>query len=294
MRRSRAICSAGWTAGLLLCAGCAFAPGGRSALSSGNNRLLDATKEVVQPLPAAVPRELDKRVLPPYIVEPGDVLVVHPADLESPVRLPGDQPVLPDGTINLGRYGQLVVAGKTLEEIEAVVRATVEAQTKDAGFIVVRVVSRPSKVFYVLGEVNAPGAYPLAGRETVLDGIVMAGGLNERASRRNIILTRPTPPESCRVVLPVRLRDIVQLGDTTTNYQLAPGDRIFVPGKTCWEDCLGKPDCWSCLGPHRPCPPPDGGIADAPAPPGTMPHYTSPTTSGPAPAEQLGPPRQAK
>jgi protein involved in polysaccharide export with SLBB domain len=282
---------AGWAAGLLLCAGCASVPGGRPATSSGNNRLLDATKEVVQPAPVSVPRELNKQVLPPYIVEPGDVLVVHPADLDSTVRLPSDQPVLPDGTINLGRYGQLLVAGRTVEEIEAVVRATVETQTKDAGFIVVRVVSRPSKVFYVLGEVNAPGAYPLTGRETVLDGIVLAGGLNERASRRNIILTRPTPPDSCRVVLPVRLREIVQLGDTTTNYQLAPGDRIFVPGRTCWEDCLGKPDCWSCMGPHRPCPAPDGVPADAPVPPGTTPHYNSATIGTTVPAEPPAPPR---
>jgi polysaccharide export outer membrane protein len=289
MRASRAIRGSGWAVGLLLCAGCAFLPGGRPAFSSGNNRLLETTKDVVQPAALPVPRELDKCVLPPYVVEPGDVLVVHPADLDSPVRLPGDQPVLLDGTINLGRYGQVCVAGKTLEEIETLVRATVEAQTKDAGFIVVRVVSRTSKVFYVLGEVNAPGAYPLSGRETVLDGIIMAGGLNDRGSRRNIILTRPTPPDSCRVVLPVRLRDIVQLGDTTTNYQLVPGDRIFVPGRSCWEDCFGKPDCWSCLGPQRACPPPDGGNPAEP-PPGTIPHYGPPR---PLP-EQPGTPRRAE
>jgi polysaccharide biosynthesis/export protein len=289
MRASRAMHGGGWAAGLLLCAGCGLLPGGRPVSSSGNNRLLDATKHVVQPAAVSVPRELDKQILPPYVVEPGDVLVVHPADLDSPVRLPGDQPVLPDGTINLGRYGHVVVAGKTLDEIEVLVRATVEAQTKDAGFIVVRVVSRPSKVFYVLGEVNAPGAYPLTGRETVLDGIILGGGLNDRASRRNIILSRPTPPESCRVVLPVRLRDIVQLGDTTTNYQLAPGDRIFVPGRTCWEDCLGKPDCWSCLGGHQPCPPPDGGGLEQP-PPGTAAHYGPPR---PLP-EQLSSPRRAE
>jgi protein involved in polysaccharide export with SLBB domain len=257
-------------------AGCSLVPGGRSLFSPpSNNRLQDATRDVVQPEAVAVPRELDKQILPPYVVEPGDVLVVHPADLDSPVRLPGDQPVLPDGTINLGRYGQLVVAGKTIEEIETLVRATVEAQTKEAGFIIVRVVSRPSKVFYVLGEVNAPGAYPLAGRETVLDGILAAGGLNDRASRRSIILTRPTPPRSCRIVLPVRLRDIVQLGDTTTNYQLAPGDRIFVPCKQCWEDCFGKPDCWSCQEPHEPCPPPGNeGCDQSNMPPaGSTPRY---------------------
>ncbi|MBY0526475.1 MAG: polysaccharide export protein [Gemmataceae bacterium] len=252
---------------LLVCvAGCAVGAGGRSMFSSGGNKLLPTVKEVAQPHPVPLPRELDKQALAPYIVEPGDVLVIHPADLDSPVRLPGDQPILPDGTINLGRYGHLSVVGKTVEEIEMMVRAAVEIQTKDVGFITVRLVSRASKVYYVLGEVNAPGAFPLTGRETVLDGIIAAGGLNDRASRRNIIMTRPTAPDSCRVVLPICLREIVQLGDTTTNYQLAPGDRIFVPTRSCWEDFSlnGKQDSWSCGKLQIPCP--------VPAPPCEAPH----------------------
>src|SRR5262249_42605599 len=158
------------------------------------------------------------------VVEPGDVLLVQPADLDSPVRLPADQPVLPDGTINLGRYGRVVVAGKTVDEIEPTVRDLVKGQEKnrDIGSITVRIVTRQSKGFYVLGEVNAPGSYQLQGRETVLDGILTAGNLTDRASRRNIILVRPTPPDSCRVVLPICWNEIVQNGDTTTNYQLAP------------------------------------------------------------------------
>src|SRR6516165_6438316 len=84
------------------------------------------------PDPLSLPRELDKRVAAPYIVEPGDVLLAQPANLDSPVRLPGDQTVLPDGTIELGRYGPIVVAGKTIAQIEADVRARIEATTKDA------------------------------------------------------------------------------------------------------------------------------------------------------------------
>jgi protein involved in polysaccharide export with SLBB domain len=219
-------------------AGCSPFPGSRVSLVPEGNRL-EKTAESLRnsvPQPLSVPRELDKHPLPPYTVEPGDVLVVQPADIDSPVHFPGDQPVLPDGSIHLGRYGQLVVAGMTIEHLEAAVHALVRTQVKDAGPINVRVVNRPSKVYYVLGDVNAPGAFPLNGRETVLDGLVAAGGLCERASRRNIILSRPTRPGDCRVVLPVNYQSIVQLGDTTTNYQLAPGDRIFVPTRNCWED----------------------------------------------------------
>src|SRR5207244_3575929 len=115
------------------------------------------------------------------------VLLVQSTDLDSPVRLPGDQPVLPDGTINLGKYGQLVVFGKTVPEIEAMVKSVVTTQTPNAGFISVRLVSRQSKVYYVLGEVNSPGFFQLSGHETVLDAILAAGGLTDKASRNNII-----------------------------------------------------------------------------------------------------------
>ena len=54
----------------------------------------------------------------------------------------------------------------------------------------------------------------------------------QRANRHCILFSRPTPPESCRDVLPVCYKQIVQLGDTTTNYQMRPGDRIFVPSLT--------------------------------------------------------------
>jgi protein involved in polysaccharide export with SLBB domain len=222
--------------------------------------MIDSAKAIRDAFPVAqpLPRELDKKPLPPYVVEPGDVLLVQPANLDSPVRLPGDQAVMPDGTISLGRYGPLLVAGKTVEEIEGAVRNLIAAQVgdkeKDVGPITVRVVTRVSKVYYVLGEVNAPGAFTLNGRETVLDGIIAAGGLTDRASRRNIILARPSPPHACRTVLPICYREIVQVGDTSTNYQLAPGDRIFVATRTLWEELNhDKPECPPCGGPQVPC-----------------------------------------
>jgi polysaccharide biosynthesis/export protein len=240
----------------LLLTGCSLTPGKGLTLFPEGNRLLDSVNEMRQaaPEPLPLPRELDKRLLPAYVVEPGDVLLVQPADFESPIRFPADQPVLQDGTINLGRYGHVVVAGKTVEEIAVLVRAAVEAQTKEAGPITVRLINRVSKVFYVLGQVNAPGSFPLQGRETVLDAIIAAGGLTDRASRRNIILSRPTAPDSCRIVIPICYREIVQLGDTSTNYQIAPGDRIVVPSRTFWEElCRKKPECPPCGRPQVPC-----------------------------------------
>src|SRR5205823_4251466 len=76
----------------------------------------------------------------------------------------------------------------------------------------------------------------------------------DRASRRNIILSRPTAPDGCRIVIPICYREIVQLGDTSTNYQLAPGDRIFVPTRSLLEElCPKKYECPPCDGPQVPC-----------------------------------------
>src|SRR5437773_952706 len=108
------------------------------------------------PMPPPVPRELDKTVLAAYIVEPGDVLLVQPIDLNSPARLPPDQTVLPDGKIDLGLYGRVQVAGKSVEAIEAGVQAIVQAKTPDAGPINVRLVGRNSQVHYGLGQGDAP------------------------------------------------------------------------------------------------------------------------------------------
>jgi protein involved in polysaccharide export with SLBB domain len=109
-----------------LLTGCIAAPG--MTLFPEGHHLLFSTRKLRQQAPWPIPRELDKQPLPPYTVEPGDVLLIQPADLDSPVRIPGDQPVLPDGSINLGRFGHLVVAGRTIPEIEIMVREAVASQ----------------------------------------------------------------------------------------------------------------------------------------------------------------------
>jgi protein involved in polysaccharide export with SLBB domain len=233
--------------------------GGCTSGSSGGlfphtYKLLPRAKEITASARrfAPIPRELEKQAIQPYYVQPGDVLLIEVTDLEANLQLPADQTVMPDGTIDLGQYGRITVAGLTIEQIEALVLDAVKAVVKksDVKPINVRLNVAESGVYYVLGEVNSPGSYPLIGRETVLDGLMAAGGISDRASECKIILSRPTSPPSCRVVLPVCYDRIVQLGDSTTNYQLQPGDRIYVASRTLCEslmfwrsDCANCPDC---------------------------------------------------
>ncbi|TWU43940.1 SLBB domain protein [Novipirellula aureliae] len=237
---------------LLLLPVCGCSTLGLSLFPSGSF-LTDQAEEVLacSPSSADLPRELHRTVLPVHYLEPGDELLIEPADFDSAIRLPADQRVMADGSLDLGRFGRAVVAGLTVEDAEKLVEQTIENQievseqgndAKQDGVpkkIVINIrLLEPVHRFYVLGAVNSPGSYPLTGYETVLDGILAAGGLTSDASMCKMLLARPTTPCSCRVTLPICYREITQLGDTTTNYQLQPGDRIFVSTRSCLEELM--------------------------------------------------------
>ncbi|EMI19143.1 polysaccharide export protein, partial [Rhodopirellula maiorica SM1] len=235
-------------------AGCRTAASMGLPVSAGSHTLMSDAAEIRESVghQGNVATELSKLTLPPHRVEAGDVLVIEPNDFDSPVRLSSDQTVQQDGTIELGSYGRMQVAGMTAEEIQRQVQGVVahhetqKRQTRialashrgdsdeesldpiDYG-VTVRLVNKESGLFYVMGEVNAPGSYPLVGHETVLDAIIAAGGLSDRSNDHKIILTRPQLPGQPRLILPICYQQILQLGDVATNYQLMPGDRIYVP-----------------------------------------------------------------
>lgn len=229
-------------------------------VASGPYQLNESARRISEShgRPAALPRELSERVMPVYIVEPGDVLYLEPVNFDSEMRLPADQPVQPDGTISAGRYGRVHVAGLTIPQIRGLIeRRITSVDGEKAEGVVVRLVDWKSKVFYVMGEVNSPGAYPISGGETFLDAIVAAGDITRRANRHQIILSRPTDPCDNRLVLPICYDNVVQLGDSSTNYQIQPGDRIFVPGIDFCDDVVqslfpkSERRCPRCAHPHQ-------------------------------------------
>lgn len=240
----------------LMLTGCSTLSSLGLPVASGPYKMLSTASKIRDQTghPDDVPHEMSKTVQAAHRVEPGDVLVVEPADFDSPIRFSSDQTVQSDGTIELGQYGTVPVAGLTLYEIKQ------QAQTRVAAFhnkprpgvtqasyggrantpintdLSVRLVSNESSLVYVLGEVNAPGSYPLVGRETVLDAIISAGGLTDRSNEHKVILTRPRSADADPQIFPICYQQIVQLGDTSTNYQVKPGDRIYVPSLTMLED----------------------------------------------------------
>jgi polysaccharide biosynthesis/export protein len=186
-------------------------------------------------LPDHVPQELSKVSLPPYIIEPPDILLIESTQSlrDQPIR--GQHLVRPDGTIGLGIYGSVYVAGMTLEQAQAAVVAQVSqrVQKLDARDLYVDVLAYNSKVYYVITDGGGYGEqvfrFPITGNETVLDAISQIAGLPAVASKKRIWLARPIPGD-CQnhQVFPINWIGITQGAVTATNYQILPGDRVYV------------------------------------------------------------------
>jgi len=197
-----------------------------------------------------LPRELTKSSLPDYVVEPPDLIRIEVFEALPGRPITGERLVRPDGKISLDFYGDVYVAGLTTDEIKEKVVIHLRKFIPDAtlglveedengqvrpippvesGRVYVEVTAYNSKVYYVQGDVQRPDRFPVTGNETVLDAINYAGGLLPTAAPQNIRLVRPAPAGACcEQVLPVNYTAIVNAGDTTTNYQLLPGDRLVI------------------------------------------------------------------
>jgi polysaccharide biosynthesis/export protein len=197
--------------------------------------------------------------MPDYVLEPPDLVIVEVLEALPGRPISGERLVRPDGKISMGFYGDVLVAGLTVQEAKEKIvlhlrkyltdeilglieldpvtgvgkknekGELITVQPKDTDRVFIDVTAYNSKNYYVLGDVAAPGRLPVTGNETVLDALQFAGGLTGTAAPQNIRLVRPAPPGACcEQVLPVNIAAIMSGGDSTTNYQLMPGDRVIV------------------------------------------------------------------
>jgi polysaccharide export outer membrane protein len=187
------------------------------------------------------PTEAKKLALPPYRIAPPDILLIESLEgtLVQPVR--GPHLVRPDGTVGLGVYGAAFVAGMSVEEarveIAKVLHARLDPSVKSLKDVLdglsVDVLAYNSRVYYVitdrLGFGTVVDRIPITGSETVLDAISQLRGLPPEASKHHIWVARKTPGHGGgENKLPVDWIGITKRGEMQTNYQILPGDRIYV------------------------------------------------------------------
>ncbi|MCC6491755.1 MAG: polysaccharide biosynthesis/export family protein [Pirellulales bacterium] len=146
-------------------------------------------------------------------------------------QITGQHLVAMDGRVNLGTYGSVYVAGMTLEEATAAIETKLAERLEDPE-VFVDILAYNSKVFYVITQGGGMGddvvRLPVTGNETVIDAVANIGGISQVSSTK-MWIARPAPNGvGCEQILPVSWNEIAQGASTATNYQLMPGDRLFI------------------------------------------------------------------
>ena len=90
-----------------------------------------------------------------------------------------------------------------------------------------------SKVFYIIIDGAAQQgdqivSLPVTGNDKVLDAFAKINGLPVISSKHRIWVARQSHATGPETILPVDWAGITKRGDGTTNWQIMPGDRIFV------------------------------------------------------------------
>ena len=116
-------------------------------------------------------------------LQPGEKL--HVLVYDEPT-LTGDFMIDPSGYLSLPVVGTMKVAGMTPAQLqEKLVTALQAAHLKNPGVTVEVAEFRP---FYILGEVDKPGAYPYIGGLNVMSAIAIAGGQTYRADQSKVLI----------------------------------------------------------------------------------------------------------
>lgn len=146
-------------------------------------------------------------------------------------QISGEHLVGPDGKVTLGSYGKVFVTGLNQQQARQAIETHL-GQFLESPRVAVDLYAYNSKFYYVItdgaGLGDAVAKFPITGNDTVLDALAEINGMQEVSSKR-IWIARPAPYGSaCDQILPVDWHALSQRGETDTNYQLMPGDRLFI------------------------------------------------------------------
>lgn len=142
-------------------------------------------------------------------------------------------PVRPDGMISVPLIGDVLAGGRTPPEVAQDIQDKLSAYVRDPQVAVILTQLRSHEYLSrvrVTGAVRQPVSVPFRPGMTVLDAVLAAGGLTEFAAPDRSELHRKSG-EGAKAY-EIKLDRILNRGDLTTNYPVAPGDVITVPERT--------------------------------------------------------------
>lgn len=161
-----------------------------------------------------------------YTLQPGDVIrvqVFQEPDMEREVR------VSQEGEISLPLIGSIPVRNRSLAQVEKTVRELYDRDYLVNPQISLVVLKYQPRTVNVLGSVNAPQAVEIPPEQdmNLLDAVSRAGGFNRYGDKKRVRLTR-TLADGKVENFQINTEELIT-GASTQNWQLQPGDVVFVP-----------------------------------------------------------------
>lgn len=139
-------------------------------------------------------------------------------------------PVRPDGKISVPLIGDVDAGGHTPAAVARDIQDKLSAYVREPQVAVILTELRSHEYLSrvrVTGAVRQPISIPFRQGMTLLDAVLAAGGLTEFAAPHRATLYRKAGGETR--AYPVRLDRILEAGELSTNYEVAPGDVVTVP-----------------------------------------------------------------
>jgi protein involved in polysaccharide export with SLBB domain len=170
------------------------------------------------PFPTAASVSASSTVGAGYIVGADDVLRVsvlrHPAFSVDEITVPTS------GTVSLPVVGQIRVAGRSLESIDAEITRKMLVRLRKPDVTVSLVRARPRPI-YVVGTVKAPGIYEFRDGWRVQQALAASGGVSGDTDVAAVIVNRRN-----QRILDAPLSTILRDPASTTNIRLQTGDTV--------------------------------------------------------------------
>jgi polysaccharide export outer membrane protein len=140
------------------------------------------------------------------------------------------EPIRPDGRISLPLVGDVMAAGRTPEELSQIIEQKLSVYIKAPNVTVILTALRGHEFLSrirVTGSVARSMSINYHQGMTVLDAVLEAGSIDLYADANRTKVHRRVNKGSS--TFDIKLEDILEDGDMTTNILLLPGDIITVP-----------------------------------------------------------------
>lgn len=160
-----------------------------------------------------------------YIIGPADsmsIIVWRNGDLSTSVT------VRPDGKITVPLVEDVPAMGKNSTQLARDIEKALSKYIRDpvVTIIMTGFVGPYTEQIRVVGEAAKPQALPYRQNMTLLDVMIVVGGITDFANGNKATLLRTSEKNK---LYSIRLRDLLKRGDMNANIDVKPGDVVVIP-----------------------------------------------------------------